>query len=399
MAFYSNLQDTASGYLTPTPPVFGYVTGCHKTMANSESGQCTPDRVAGFHLDTEGLAARLKQELSRKNADQAETTSLPRIPYEDFAGSGLLLKTRHAAIEIDSANAEPHAEMPGVPQSSALPPPPAQHPVPRPSKKQALGADIGKLVNRISLGTVGHPVSCAEACKYVKRKGGCRDGANCLKCHECFWSRDAKEVGAEDATESSKTDASIGTLGHPYNCSEPCKYFKRKGGCKYGTQCEKCHKCHWQRKPSMETNPSFAPSKGVSANSEELNKMTGTKDPRAMLPLHDLIVDALEPQQPVQFTQVPLLAMPVTMFSPPPGLEAPAPPPSLGSIGHPQNCGAACKFAYKPKGCKDGQSCVHCHLCHWNRNGVKTEHVSMLWLTHREASAGVSASHLFIELC
>jgi len=377
MAFYSNLQDTASGYLTPTPPVFGYVAGCQETMANSESGQCTPNGVAAFHLDTKGLTDRLKEELSRRSADHVETTSLPRILHEDLAGKGHLLKTEHTATQIDSANAKLHAELPGAVQVSTLPPPPAHHPVPCPSKKQALVADVKKT---ISLGTVGHPVSCAGACKYVKRKGGCRDGANCLKCHECFWSRDATQVGAEDATENSKKDTSIGTLGHPYSCSEPCKYVRRKEGCKYGAQCEKCHKCQWQRRPVAEANQkqSMVPSKGVSDDPEEHNEPTESRNPRTVIPLHELIASALEPQQPVLLTHAPLLALPATMFRPPPGLEAPAPPPSLGSIGHPQNCGAACKFAYKPKGCKDGKSCEHCHLCHWNRRGVKTEHVITL---------------------
>lgn len=47
--------------------------------------------------------------------------------------------------------------------------------------------------------------------------------------------------------------------------------------------------------------------------------------------------------------------------------EALPPPPaaSVGSVGHPYACGAACKYAAK-KGCKDGANCTHCHVCLWS---------------------------------
>eukprot|EP00443_Scrippsiella_acuminata_P038140 CAMPEP_0115191148 /NCGR_PEP_ID=MMETSP0270-20121206/12384_1 /TAXON_ID=71861 /ORGANISM="Scrippsiella trochoidea, Strain CCMP3099" /LENGTH=358 /DNA_ID=CAMNT_0002604367 /DNA_START=16 /DNA_END=1092 /DNA_ORIENTATION=+ len=44
---------------------------------------------------------------------------------------------------------------------------------------------------------------------------------------------------------------------------------------------------------------------------------------------------------------------------------------SVGSVGHPFSCEDACKYARKPKGCKDGSSCTRCHHCEWNRHGKK----------------------------
>lgn len=38
---------------------------------------------------------------------------------------------------------------------------------------------------------------------------------------------------------------------------------------------------------------------------------------------------------------------------------------SVGSAGHPDSCAEACKYARKPRGCKDGASCDHCHFCTW----------------------------------
>jgi len=40
---------------------------------------------------------------------------------------------------------------------------------------------------------------------------------------------------------------------------------------------------------------------------------------------------------------------------------------SVGSIGHPTDCNAPCKYSLKAKGCKDGTKCDRCHLCKWTK--------------------------------
>lgn len=40
---------------------------------------------------------------------------------------------------------------------------------------------------------------------------------------------------------------------------------------------------------------------------------------------------------------------------------------SLGSIGHPLNCGKACKYARRKDGCTRGAVCSDCHICNWQR--------------------------------
>jgi len=44
---------------------------------------------------------------------------------------------------------------------------------------------------------------------------------------------------------------------------------------------------------------------------------------------------------------------------------------SVGSVGHPHSCAAACKYARKPRGCKEGKMCDRCHLCFWRKGGNK----------------------------
>jgi len=111
--------------------------------------------------------------------------------------------------------------------------------------------------SHLSIGSAGHPHACAEACRYVKRKGGCRDGKNCKCCHLCFWTRTAdKDVGKSEAPHEEAV-VSIGTRGHPLNCGEACKYARRKGGCRDGASCTNCHACLWQRTrgPAGTQNP------------------------------------------------------------------------------------------------------------------------------------------------
>lgn len=45
---------------------------------------------------------------------------------------------------------------------------------------------------------------------------------------------------------------------------------------------------------------------------------------------------------------------------------------SIGTVGHPFNCGEACKYAKKPRGCKDGAQCTRCHCCDWSKHGART---------------------------
>jgi hypothetical protein len=38
---------------------------------------------------------------------------------------------------------------------------------------------------------------------------------------------------------------SHGSIGHPFSCSNPCKYFRKARGCKDGENCDHCHLCEW----------------------------------------------------------------------------------------------------------------------------------------------------------
>jgi len=154
----------------------------------------------------------------------------------------------------------------------------------------------------ISIGSVGHPNSCALPCKFFRRARGCKDGKNCPRCHVCAWRAVYKRVVKhrdtldKDETESAHSSTappsvlsnseqgpaidrrptgahglglclsagsssdpmkisseppaanwSLGSVGHPVSCAQACKYRNRKGGCRDGRQCLSCHLCQWSR--------------------------------------------------------------------------------------------------------------------------------------------------------
>lgn len=49
---------------------------------------------------------------------------------------------------------------------------------------------------------------------------------------------------------------SAGSVGHPHKCQGPCKYARKKRGCKDGLACSRCHLCTWVHKRNSNTNSS-----------------------------------------------------------------------------------------------------------------------------------------------
>lgn len=104
-------------------------------------------------------------------------------------------------------------------------------------------------VSQVSLGSTGHPTTCADACQYLRRKGGCRDGSDCPRCHLCFWQRKSRPSNDQSSTDTTSIALtfSVGTQGHPHQCGNACKYVRRKSGCLNGESCPQCHLCQWRR--------------------------------------------------------------------------------------------------------------------------------------------------------
>ena len=146
-----------------------------------------------------------------------------------------------------------------------------------------------------------------------------------------------------------------GSLNHPDGCGQACKYVHRKGGCRDGQSCPNCHFCQWTRQGK----------KQMPSNQRSF-----------VLNLDQLLPGSTPPLSPTE--EIAAAASVLLPKNPPPGLTTTmttSMPPlclSVGSTGHPSSCGAPCKYAQKPKGCKAGVNCERCHLCRWSKNS-KTE--------------------------
>lgn len=219
--------------------------------------------------------------------------------------------------------------------------PPAPHPVARPAKVGLQAAPAAELKMPVrSLGTMGHPFACASPCRYVKRKGGCRDGADCPNCHECFWTK-SRGFGVNMAEA---LPFSEGTRGHPDRCAEACKYVRRKGGCRDGENCPKCHSCQWRRDGAKNLR-----------QDEEVEAIEADVQTPGLLPTAE---DVEEEHQKLQYEHLPLPQIQKLVA----GMESLEMFPSMGSLGHPFTCASPCRHFLEGK-CQDGALCAFCHRC------------------------------------
>jgi len=95
---------------------------------------------------------------------------------------------------------DPSAMMALAAVAGAPPPPRPPGTFVRPSKAAMQAtpsptASNGTLPTLVSLGSVGHPRTCAEACKFARKGRGCKDGASCVRCHQCEWRRHLSKPG------------------------------------------------------------------------------------------------------------------------------------------------------------------------------------------------------------
>lgn len=69
-----------------------------------------------------------------------------------------------------------------------------------------------------------------------------------LLCIEADPEQEVAQIHSASADEVEDVVPSMGTIGHPLNCSKVgCKFFHRPRGCKDGLACIRCHLCTWTR--------------------------------------------------------------------------------------------------------------------------------------------------------
>lgn len=193
--------------------------------------------------------------------------------------------------------------------------------------------------------------------------------------------------------QATAASACFGSAGHPYACASPCRYVRRKGGCRHGDQCPNCHHSLWQRKapdvklssagrcfgqlPMGQLCSSFGHPLG------EASPVFRAAEPRASMRIEACREPLYVKASPVAFHSVRHLGDDIAMAMAGPlrertalvsgdGTLVEAAPAldswSVGSVNHPHSCNKACKYFRKARGCKDGAGCQRCHMCVWSRN-------------------------------
>mmetsp|Transcript_78953 Transcript_78953/g.205240 ORF Transcript_78953/g.205240 Transcript_78953/m.205240 type:complete len:255 (-) Transcript_78953:423-1187(-) len=219
------------GWRTPDPsPTRGAadLPGCTWNLCCMEDADepATPKLVGGRRR--EEVCPRVASRTpSPEPVHVAESTSVRKLPSGQWADWSFDLKEDMLSGAAQSEDSEPEpASSPVVSpascndasQSPTPPPPPppmfvlmpymastdcrAVPPAPgiwtcggsgceeeTPSEAQA---DVVGLPDGCpSKGSVGHPFTCAEFCKYAKKARGCKDGAACDHCHLCTKKRES----------------------------------------------------------------------------------------------------------------------------------------------------------------------------------------------------------------
>jgi len=279
---------------------------------------------------------------------------------------------QHAQMLLGMKLFDIEQEQAGEESDLLLPPPPPPHTVPRPetaNQQLQSAAPCTRAQTRvISRGTIGHPESCGPPCRYVKRKGGCRDGQSCTNCHQCFWvgkqvqPAPASDKGRQEADMKPKTrrpdrqvpTSSVGTVGHPLTCAEPCVEAWQPGGCSRGSACQLLGGTELETwlSEAFETPASCFLQCHRCRPMQQLRTVAADDSASSSAAASTLRVPEAAPSSA---SQAPAEEMPDL-----PGF-------SIGSLGHPFSCADPCKYAHKKRGCKDGRWCDRCHFCVWYR--------------------------------
>jgi len=316
----SDIESGSPG--TKTPPIVKQASLAHPRQQQPSHGFCVP--AGKGPPKPPGLVLDAREKLRAKAAEYVATmlvpppagpvlSSTPSRPPPDPVFGYPARPTRGLNVHNDAngfcsaSERQPHlpaplrvgwgdpvglqqVDVPTVPDACNFP---AAHP-----------AQDGASTSLPSCGSAGHPHACAAPCRYVKRKGGCRDGVRCRACHLCFWRRDEnsnktqQEQGSADVSMVGDTNdgvgsigdssnvgvasdkvayaLSVGSRGHPHQCASACRYVRRKSGCRNGAACPNCHACLWRRNLVDDKEPADSDQEDApEINNESRNTLQG----------------------------------------------------------------------------------------------------------------------------
>jgi len=176
--FSAFADDTYSECGKCAPPV----EALHFADRGGDFGVGFPSNAAGVpqpEIDAERLSAFADDKYFKFGAwaSGGQLYELPR----SFASSPCLAELSRSRAQVERAYA---GERPVQVMSTSMATPFLE--------EVAEPKEVTSVSGRMSLGSVGHPHTCSEPCKYAWKKNGCKDGENCDRCHFCQWSRSGR---------------------------------------------------------------------------------------------------------------------------------------------------------------------------------------------------------------
>jgi len=220
LTLHESAKDTGKAWhMTATDPYgsnYPHQDGMSTPRSHAPSHAAPPaflpddDFVPASVTENRGRACNVEETFRYSNIGAAWSrlrTPSPDSGYEWFAGNYDLPAAafhphqgRPSAVPIPPPPPKPHEQSrvrtnfhaPRHQKEQVLPPTPAR------PKAQSDGSSTTQQSERgeasqdqtvVSRGSVGHPFTCNEACKYASKKKGCKDGISCDRCHICLWRR------------------------------------------------------------------------------------------------------------------------------------------------------------------------------------------------------------------
>jgi len=122
--------------------------------------------------------------------------SLPSV------GSWSTIKTGDVSSDDGGAWEADNFDMNGEPTAEAMVCPPCR------DEEKEFASESSESNELPSKGSMNHPHSCAAACKYIKKPRGCKDGADCDRCHLCSFRNNKQHKKVAPRAERTNTEDS-----------------------------------------------------------------------------------------------------------------------------------------------------------------------------------------------
>lgn len=161
----------------------------------------------------------------------------------------LLVTTASSSSAASSQNIHETGRGPdqaSLPGSEAEPPPVLHERGARPQSSR------GSLGHPFGCAKPCRAVQSQRGCRYGSQCQWCHECsvdiqvyADTWKCHPCR--PDAEAVRCLPTSAADEPFPSVGSIGHPWTCGEACRDHRRERGCRKGILCDYCHLCHWSR--------------------------------------------------------------------------------------------------------------------------------------------------------